>query len=184
MRGEKEYVYFEEIRQYFYCKRIIFFREVMGFKGYSSYKMNKGKEYHEKKFKRKERIEEKNMWKENNKKAIAGYVDYRREKEGSEEKIIGDYKQKEPFGGKIPKHYKMQLVAEAIAENEEEINHVEIRLPKGRRIIERIEKEEIEEVTKAIKAIKSIKKEEILPEETKEKGKCKNCEYKNICQPI
>jgi len=181
------FVFFEEIRQYFYCKRIIYFREILGFKGYTSYKMKKGKEYHERKFKRNEIVKIKNIWLENKNEKIAGFVDYIRESKKNNEKIIGDYKQKKPYGERIPKHYKMQLIAEKLAvktENEEKLKKVEISLPKGKKIVEEVTKEEIKEVKEAIKEIRKMKREQVFPEQAKEKGKCINCEYKNICQPL
>ena len=176
------WVNFETIRQYFYCKRIVFFRFCQKYSGYKSYKMEKGTEYHNKKLKREEK-ESVNVWVEDEERGIRGFIDYMKDEEGKT--IIGDFKQKKPLGGKIQKHYKMQLVAEKIAlEKEEKIKNVEIKLPKGKRMREEVMKEEEEEVKKAIKEIREMIKKEILPEETEEKGKCTDCEYRRICQPL
>ena len=150
--------------------------------GYKSYKMKKGTEYHEKKFKREEKRKV-NIWVENEKWGIRGFVDYMEEKEGNT--IIGDFKQKKPIKGKIRKHYKMQLVAEKMAlEGIEKIEGVEIKLPKGERLKEEVTKSEEEKVKEAINEIRKIIKNELLSEEAVEKGKCTNCEYKLLCQPL
>ncbi len=176
------WVNFEMIRQYFYCKRIVFFRICMKYTRYKSYKMEKGTEYHEKKFKREEK-EKVNVWVEDEKRGIRGFIDFIKIEEGKT--IIGDYKQKEPLGGKIQEHYKMQLVAEKMAlENKEKISYVEIKFPKGKRIREEVRKEEEEEVNKAIREIREMIEKEVLPDETKEQRKCTDCEYKRICQPL
>jgi len=144
--------------------------------------MNQGTEYHKRKFKRKEKIEKKNFWVEDKELGIAGFVDF--EEETKEEIIIGDYKEKREFK-KIPKHYKMQLIAEALAiKRETKPIKVQIRLPQGRKIMETIKEKEKKELIEALREIKKIKKTELIPAQTKHENKCKDCEYKNICQPL
>ncbi len=171
---------FELIRQYFYCKRIVYFREVRKYQGVESYKMIKGREYHEMKQKR-EKEKETEKWVENEKLGIGGFIDYIEEKNG--EKIMGEYKQKIPEGGKINQHYKMQLIAEILA-IDEKIEKVEIKIPEGKKIIEEIKEEEKTKVKQAIKEIKTIIKNEEMPDIEGESGKCTDCEYKNLCQPF
>ncbi len=182
---EKIWINFEAVRQFFYCKRKIYFRYCAKFKGYKSYKMVKGTEYHSYKFKRKEKInEKKNFWVENEKLKVRGFIDYVI-KTKDNETIIGDYKQKYPYKGKIPEQYKMQLVIEAVAlQPKVNIKKVEIKLPKGKKIQEEINEEEIKKVIKAIKEIRKIIKKEEIPEQTKIKSKCKDCECRNMCQPM
>jgi len=183
---EKTWINFEDVRQFFYCKRKIYFRYCAKFKGYKSYKMTKGTEYHNYKFKRKEKWinEKKNFWVENEKLKVKGYVDYIT-KTTNNEILIGDYKQKYPYNGKIPEQYKMQLVIEALAlQPKVDITKVEIKLPKGKKIQEKITVEEIKKAIEAVKEIRKIIKEEKIPEQTKIKNKCKDCECRNMCQPL
>jgi len=178
----KRWINFEDVRQFFYCKRKIYFKYCVNAKTRTSYKMKKGSEYHEKKFKEKREKENKNIWVKNEKLKIKGFIDYV-VKEKNKIIALGDYKQKYPYNGKIPEQYKMQLVVEAITVDEE-IEYVEMKIPKGRKIIEKITKEEKEKVKKAIEEIRKIIEKEIIPEQTMIINKCKECECKNICVPL
>jgi len=179
------WINFELVRQFFYCKRIPFFRIVACVKGYSSYKMLKGIEYHSKRFHRESINLVTNIWIECPKLKLRGFVDGLRKVRN--EWTILDFKQKLPFQNKIPEHYKAQLTSEAIAlecAKNIKVSWIQLQFPGGRRITEELTDSDKMRTLRAIAELRYMLKTEQIPEPTKSSRKCKDCEYRKICLPL
>ncbi len=178
----------EEVRQYSYCKRRIYFRYVLNAPKRETYKMKYGTEEHER-LQKKMGNSEKDIQKYYNiyltlpKLGLVGLIDY----------FIFDGHQAFPVEiktGNIPKGTlnnpdKMQVTAQAILlENNFDflVNKVKIYYSKSDTMKQySINGEDKFNVIKKVRAIQNIIISETMPEKTPIENRCRDCECKNYC---
>ena len=176
----------EDIRQYYYCKRIIYYRYVLRARVRETYKMRKGREIHEKAMiKNADGDVKYGVYLISEDLGLVAVIDALIVKDGFADIIefkFGD------LDRRMRDSHKAQLAAQAIL--------VESLLGlRVRKIIiynpEKEEKREVrlvnyhrEMVREALKDMKRIVIEEDLPEPTEDRGKCIDCEYRVFCGDI
>lgn len=179
----------EEIRQYLYCKRVIYYRRVMNFKGKKSYLMEKGEEYQEMKDKyaylRKDDLDQiKNKYFFNNELNYGAKVDLIRIRSNG---IISCEFKRYRFPGKTPISHIYQAVIGGLAAEsslQKPLLNIEITYWKGTRTILTVTDEMRKNSINLLNDIRLMIFNEILPDPTPNKNKCRNCEYFSICLGI
>ncbi|SJZ90870.1 CRISPR-associated protein Cas4 [Selenihalanaerobacter shriftii] len=183
-----------DIKQYVYCKRIIYFTYCMPLNVMKTYKMKFGKEKHD----RVERLEKRRTLQRygledgekrysvdlNSKRlGIIGKLDMLVVKDNEYIPIELKYSSRDPG-----LHHKYQLAAYVLLVEEE----YKTSLRRG--IIHLIPRKDTFEIKitanlrrktkEIINEIKMIVELERMPEPVKERGKCKDCEYQNFCGDV
>jgi len=178
----------EEFRQYAYCKRIIYFRHVAKISPRQTYKMKKGIAYHEEKVRRKSQsIKENvrityNVFLENEELGIYALLDAVGQ-EGEEYYPI-EFKTGKTYGI-IPEHHFMQLVAQAMLierQHKTKVKKVEIRYGQEKRVDYPLTEEDKKKIRKMQKEMTEMITREIIPEPTKIRPKCRDCEFWIACR--
>ena len=186
---EKPFIGTEEIRQFTYCKRIIFFRHVLHAPMKQSYKMEYGTNKHDHLQKYLKNSDEDciqkyfNVYLNDLDLGLVGLIDYF-EYNGSEAYPVEIKTGNKPINN-ISNPHKNQIVAQAILIEK----NFDFLVKKGRifyskngEIVEiRIQMEDKITVLKIIREIQHVLLRERLPEPTIDFGKCKDCECKNYC---
>ncbi|MHA1273979.1 MAG: CRISPR-associated protein Cas4 [Promethearchaeota archaeon] len=185
---EKPFIGTEDIRQYMYCPRKLYFRYVVRAPMRQTYKMQYGAEEHEK-FQKKINIASKSVQKyydiylSDAELGLLGLIDY------------FEYDGKEAFPveiktGNIPPSDlenpdKMQVTAQAILIEKNFdflVKKVRVFYSKFKKIVDYpIGIEDKLKVLKLIKKINNLINSERVPGPTKEKAKCLDCECRNYC---
>lgn len=179
----------EEVRQYLYCKRIIYFRHIIKAPMKKSYKMEVGEKKHEKLqnlfCNNNENYIQKyfNVYLSDPKLGLVGLIDYF-EFDGKDAYPV------EIKSGNIPpkgleKPHKYQVAAQAmlIESNFDFIvNRVKIFYSKFKKIIEYpINLEKKLELLRILEKINDLISNEKIPNPTSDRGKCVDCECRNYC---
>lgn len=186
---EKPFIGTEEIRQFSYCKRILFFRHVLHAPMKQSYKMEYGINKHDHLQKYLKNSDEEsyqkyfNVYLSDLDLGLVGVIDYF-EFNGSEaypvEIKTGN---KPPEGLKNP--HKNQIIAQAILIEKNFdflVKKAKIYYSKSEEILNfHIQMEDKLSVIKMIGEIRQLLISEKLPEVTMDLGKCRDCECKNYC---
>ncbi len=179
----------EDIRQFVYCPRILFFRYIIRGPMQKTYKMELGEEKHEKLQKLKNETDDTSIQKYYNlyltdaKLGLVGLIDYF-EFDGQEAFPVEIKSGNPPSEGLVTPH-KYQIIAQAILIEK----NFKFLVKKGRIYYVKHQKVidyplEIEDKLKVIKIIRKIQKlltTESIPEPTEDIGKCKDCEYRKYC---
>lgn len=182
----------EDIRQYVYCKRILFFRHVMGIWPIKTYKMERGEGIHDQKA-RKRGVDVQgsmetyhNIWLQSVRMGFSALLDAF-EFTGSE---IYPVEIKSGHGPDDPKnrdleHHKFQVIAQALL-LEEAYNMPVMRarvryVDAGVDYFIPITIDEKNALKQLIKDIQEMIHLEIVPEPTDHQGKCVDCEFWNYC---
>ncbi|MHA1439580.1 MAG: CRISPR-associated protein Cas4 [Promethearchaeota archaeon] len=179
----------EEVRQYCYCKRIIFFRHILHSPMKQTYKMEYGAKKHEKLQKIANKSEEKyaqkyyNIYLTDSQTGLVGLIDYF-EFDGKEAYPVEIKSGNMPPEGHDNPH-KYQVTAQAILIEKNFdflVKKVRVFYSKYNKVIEYpIGIEDKLKVMNIIKKIRRLIESEKIPEPTKNKGKCIDCECKNYC---
>ena len=184
----------EDIRQFYYCKRIIFFRYVLRARVPETYKMQVGRRKHSsekidsllKQFSSRGTRVEKNVYLESEAFGLKAIVDALIIDSGQAD--IVEVKSGEIGGRKMLDSHKAQLAAQAIL--------VEEKLGLGIRniVVLNADTGEVKNVKlveyhrrmvfDALSEMRKIVEEEDLPEPTNNGGKCVDCEYKPFCTDV
>ena len=179
----------EEIRQFAYCKRIIFFRHIIHAPMKTTYKMEYGMKKHEQLQKYTNKSEEINSQKYYNvylsdpSAGLVGLIDYF-EYDGNEAYPV------EIKSGNIPPvtledPHKYQVSAQAILIEKNFdflVKKVRIVYSKHKKVVDHfISMEDKLAVLKMVNDIRKMIYSEKIPPPTKDMGKCIDCECKNYC---
>nr|MDO8118114.1 CRISPR-associated protein Cas4 [Candidatus Sigynarchaeota archaeon] len=184
----------EDLRQYQYCPRIVFFRFVLGWYPAKTTKMERGERVHEKQARKKDiEIENKgsleryfNVWLQSQALGIQATLDCF-EFDGTDiypvEIKSGNVPRMED--GVVPAHHKIQLVAQsllledafAIPVWKAKVRYVDHHVVKDVQIT--IDEKRL--VMNAIKNIRAMVASCIPPDPTPHGGKCVDCEYWSAC---
>lgn len=186
---DKPFIGTEEIRQFSYCKRILFFRHIIHAPMKQTYKMEFGAKKHEKLQKMANRSKEDyaqkyyNVYLTDPQLGLVGLIDYF-EFDGKEAYPV------EIKSGNIPPEgidnpHKYQVTAQAILIEKNFnflVKKVRVYYSKHNKIVDYpIGVEEKLKVMKIIDEINKLLASEKMPEPTKDKGKCIDCECRNYC---
>jgi CRISPR-associated exonuclease Cas4 len=185
---EKSLIGTEEIRQYLYCKRKIFFRYVLNSPMRQTYKMQYGLEKHEELQKLSNKSHEKtqkyfNIYLTDSEVGLVGVIDYF-EYDGNEAYPIeiksGNIP---PEGMKNPDKYQVAAQALLIERNFDFlVKKVRVFYLKYEKFIEYpIGIEDKLNVLKVIKEIQEMIHSEKIPDPTSHKNKCRDCECNTYC---
>lgn len=178
----------EEIRQYVYCKRIIFFRYVLNAPMKRTYKMEYGMKKHEKlqKFANKNKDAPQkyfNIYLTDPESGLVGLIDYF-EFDGKEAYPVEIKTGKNPLG-KINNSHKLQVAAQSILIEKNFdflVKKVKIFYSKSQKIVEYpINIENKLQVLEIIDEIIKLIESEKIPDPTNHEGKCIDCECRNYC---
>lgn len=178
----------EDFRQYNYCSRIIYFRYVSRIQPKSTYKMQKGQEYHEEKIRRKTQSRKEkstiyyNKFLIDEELGLSALFDAIVEEQGEYYPI--EYKTGKSFTT-VPFHHLTQLVVQAlILDNQYNTNVVkgEVRYGSENRVEVPITLQDKLSVLKQHETMLRIIIDEILPSPTQHHGKCQDCEYWLSCR--
>ncbi len=174
----------EDIRQYLYCKRKIYWRDIVKIYQSSTKLMTYGLKFHfnkKKQIKSMFAIEHREYYMEYNDLHLSCIADLIIERKNSiiivEFKNYYDYKQ-------INIGIKLQLCFIAIIAEQhfkKKVDHIEVRTNMGKKWKIKLEKNDYDRTYKIIEEIRDMYKLSIIPEPTKNKNRCFACEYKNIC---
>ncbi|MBN1216336.1 MAG: CRISPR-associated protein Cas4 [Candidatus Lokiarchaeota archaeon] len=178
----------EEIRQYVYCKRIIFFRRVVNAPMKQTYKMELGQEKHEKLQQLSQKSNDNpqkyyNIYLTDYESGLVGVIDFF-EFDGNEAYPV------EIKSGNIPpddieEPHKLQVTAQAILIEKNFdflVKKVKIVYSKYKKYIEYpILIEDKLKVLKIVGKIRKLIEKEEIPHPTIHEGKCVDCECKNYC---
>ena len=178
----------EEIRQFAYCKRIIFFRHVLNAPMIQTYKMKIGSEKHEKLQKLSQKNKDSpqkyyNIYLTDYETGLVGLIDYF-EFDGNEAYPV------EIKTGNIPPEdidepHKLQVTAQAILIEKNFdflVKKVKIIYTKHKKYIEYpISIEDKLKVLKIVGKIRELIEKEEIPQPTIHEGKCVDCECKIYC---
>ncbi|MHA1196692.1 MAG: CRISPR-associated protein Cas4 [Candidatus Helarchaeota archaeon] len=179
----------EEIRQYIYCKRIIYFRHVIKAPMEQTVKMELGTKKHEILQALEGKDDESSISKYYNiyltdpQINLVGVIDYF-EFDGKEAYPVEIKTGKVPKNG-VEKRFKYQIVAQAIL-IEKNFNFLvkkaKIAYTKEKKVIEiPITIDDKIKVMEIIREIQKIIKNEEIPPPTKDKAKCVDCECRKYC---
>ena len=172
----------EEIRQFLYCKRIIYFRRILRIRFKPTVKMEIGSEKHEK-----IRIKgRKNVYLCDDDLGLCAIIDVL--KVDDDGAAIIEVKTGNLFGRKISYHHKMQVVAQAyLVEKVLGINVKEALIydSRNKRYYKiEISEKDYNELLGIMKEIKEIIAKEIIPDPSSNKNKCIDCEFRKLCMDI
>lgn len=183
-------IHAEEVRQYLYCKRILFFRRVMNINGVESRLMHKGTEYHEQRqgyqYKR---IGDLHTFRDryffHKELNFGGKIDLLRELR--DEIIAVEFKrffhnQKEPFLGHIMQTMIGGLAAQYVMNKP--LTEIEIQYYRGSRSLIKVTEQMKERAFGIIEEMKSMITSQILPPPTSHRRKCQNCEFDKVCRQV
>ena len=183
-----------DVKQWFYCPRVVFYQNVMAGVGVSTYKMGEGKkaqDWYEKLELRRalakygmedvERVV--GQYLESERLGLRGKVDLLLR--GKTEAAVVDYKL---TGREIMPNQKMQVVAYSLLA--EDLFGLEVRrgfvyrISDGELFEFAIGREEKERVLEALETMRKMLREQELPEPTEVRARCEDCEYANFCGDV
>lgn len=177
----------EEVRQYLYCKRIIYWRRVAGFTTTKSGLMEAGEEFHEMRktynYIRKGDIANyRDQYYFHPKYRIGGKVDLLRE---LEDEII-PVETKRFYNDRIrPSHgHIAQAVVGGMAasyELEKDFTTIEIKYWRGIKSMIDVTAKMKADILEVIQNMREMISDQNIPEPTKHKKKCERCEFNKIC---
>ena len=186
---EKPLIGTEEIRQFVYCKRIIYFRHVIHAPMQTTYKMEFGMKKHEQLQKYANKSEEGysqkyyNIYLTDPNIGLVGLIDYF-EYDGKEAYPVEIKSGNIPPGG-LDNPHKYQVTAQAILIEKNFdflVKKVRIVYSKHDNVVDHfISIEDKLTVLKIVDDIRKIIYSEKIPLPTKDTGKCIDCECKNYC---
>ena len=178
----------EEIRQYVYCKRILYFRLVLKAPMKKTYKMEYGEKKHEKLQKMANKVEEPsqkyfNVYLKDPKNMLVGLIDYF-EFDGKEAFPIEIKSGKKPPEG-IDNPHKLQVAAQAILIEKRFdflVKKVRVFYSREQEMVEYpIKIEDKMKVFQLVDEIHEMLRTERIPEPTIHEGKCVDCECRIYC---
>jgi len=184
------YLTSEDMRQYVYCPRVIYFRYVMQIRPQSTYKMTRGEEIHEKEVRKKTRdvkgelTKYYNLYIQDSELNIAAILDYL-EFDGTEATPV-DVKTGHCYQDPISDHHLAQLLFQAILVEmrfQIAVNKVKVVYKKDK--TERVYTVSVDDKVKILRnigKIRKIVKHELIPDPTSDAAKCVDCEFWNFCQ--
>ena len=193
----------EDIRQFIYCPRILFYRYVLRFRPLPTPKMKKGMKKHGKEkqkqmksIKRAEQLQQdsnldfhyREVYLENETLGLCGKVDLlevKNDQFGGEEVSVTEVKTGMTKGKQIAEHHLMQLASQGLLV--EQCLNVKVTTLRVHYTENNEEKVVLfddglrTKVLQVLIAIQQMVGEEEMPEPTNDVGKCKDCEYWLVC---
>lgn len=187
----------EDVRQFFYCPRIIYFRYVMRARVRPTLKMERGKEIHREKYRPRSHEREGNVERYYNiyvsseKFGLACLIDIL-EVEGEEIRIVEVKTGRIPDDGEISEHQRAQVVAQALLVEEalgRSVKRVGIKYEDkneggGKILWVHISDKDRVDVLRALEKMRSIVLMEDIPPPTPFRGRCVDCEYRAYCGDV
>ena len=174
----------EDIRQYYYCPRKIYFRYVLRVRTQETYKMKKGRLIHEKANLGENTVKDVYLCSEEL--GIVGIIDILEFVDNATVNIIEIKTSK--FKGKMYEDHKVQLAAQAmLVENVLGLKVNKIRtlnIETGKYQEVHITEYHREMVRHALEKMKHIVLNEIIPEPTKHRARCIDCECRSFCVDV
>ena len=184
------YLTSEDMRQFVYCPRIIYFRYVMKIRLQSTYKMTRGEEIHEQEIRKKTSYKDGsftkyyNLYIKDKELNIAAILDYL-EFDGTEG-IPVDIKTGHCYQNPISDHHLAQLLFQAIlVERKFNLAVRKVKVVYKKDNLEHsydISVEDKVKIFKNISKMRSIIEGEVIPSPTPTVAKCTDCEFWNYCQ--
>ncbi len=184
------YIGTEELRQYKYCKRILFFRHILQAPMKKTYKMEIGEEKHVELQLLKERINEKsvdkyfNIYLTDHELGLVGLIDYF-EFDGNEAYPVEIKSGHIPLDKEMDNPHKSQVTAQALLIERNFnflVKKVRIAYLKAEEIVDyQISIEDKLTAMKIIRRIRNMLLTEQIPPPTEDKGKCVDCECQIYC---
>ncbi|NHI93719.1 MAG: CRISPR-associated protein Cas4 [Candidatus Lokiarchaeota archaeon] len=183
-------IYFtaEDMRQYVYCPRIIYFRHVMRIQPERTYKMERGEEIHDAIRKKNPELDGQiqkyyNIYLKDVKFGLVALLDYLEYYEN--EAIPVDIKTGKHVEQKISDHHLAQLIVQAILVESQLgllVQKVKVwYLKENKEFIHEIDIEDKRKVLSHLKEMKKILIEEIIPKPVEDAAKCRDCEFWRYC---
>ncbi len=181
----------EDLRQYVYCPRILFFRHVRSVTPVRTFKMTRGVEIHEEDLRKKGTRSEKdgavtryyNVRILDAKIGLLGVLDYVEVAGGLTFPV--ELKTGQVDRSPLPPHHKVQLAAQALlveALTGEPVIKAKAIYPDAKEEVEyAVDIEDKARVLHAIEEIRQMVAQEDLPFPTPFVGRCEDCEYWNYC---
>ena len=178
----------EEVRQYVYCKRIIYFRHILNAEIKNTYKMEYGMKKHEKLQELAEKNKDApqkyfNIYLTDPESGLVGLIDYF-EFDGNEAYPVEIKTGKEPYDEMDISH-KMQVTAQTILIEKNFdflVKKVKIFYTKTKKFVEYpITINDKLKVLEILDEIFKMLDSEKIPGPTEHKGKCVDCECRNYC---
>ena len=174
----------EDIRQFLYCKRKIYWRNIAKFKQFSTNLMDKGLDFHKSKLKqqiRSQNIEYREYYLLDETEKLTGIADRIIIKNNT----ISVIEHKNLYElDYIVYNNKMQLLFLAKLASKHfgmPVRNIEIRTNFGKKVKLDITNNDFEEVKMIINEIRELYRKQMMPEPTDNPRQCNPCEYRNIC---
>jgi len=172
----------EDIRQYYYCPRIIYFRYVLRARVEETYKMRRGREKH-RQILLGPNIE-RNVYLCSEELGLVGIIDALERREDGSVNIIEIKTGNTPT--KMRDSHKAQLAAQAILVESVlglKIRKIKVYNPETQRTMEiNVVEYHREMARQALERMRQIVLREELPQPTKHRARCVDCEYRVFCE--
>lgn len=183
-------VYFtaEDMRQYVYCPRIIYFRHVMRIQPERTYKMERGEEIHDAIRKKNPELDGQiqkyyNIYLKDKKLGLVALLDYI--EYDNDEAIPVDIKTGKHVQHDISEHHLAQLIVQAIlVESKLGILVQKVKvwyLKENKEFSHEITMEDKRKILSHLNEMKEILLKEIPPKPVKDVAKCRDCEFWRYC---
>ncbi len=182
----------EDLRQYVYCPRILFFRHVRQITPVRTFKMDRGVEKHEEDLRKKGTRAEKdgtvtryyNIRILDAKLGLLGVLDYFEVAGGLTFPV--ELKTGQVDRAPLPPHHRVQLAAQALlveALTKEPVIKAKAVYPDAKEEVEyAVELEDKARVLRYLEEVRAMVAREEMPPPTPFAGRCEDCEYWNYCQ--
>lgn len=183
-----------DLKQYYYCPRVVFYQYVLPVERKTTYKMEKGKEVQEeierlesrRKLKRyglEKGVRKFNVWLASERIGLSGKLDMVIETESEIYPVDFKYTKGRPY-----KNHVYQLGGYALLIEEAYGKNVEkgfvYLIQQQDAVIYEINKQMKEECLETLEEIKLMINTEKFPDPPSQRTKCTECEYKNYCRDI
>lgn len=181
-----------DLKQYFYCPRIVFYQYVLPVERKTTYKMEHGRVAHEEIVHLESRrkltryglsngTRHFNLWINSKKWGLAGKLDMMIETENGLYPVDFKFTKGKPFKNHIYQLGGYALILEDCYERPVNEGFLYLLVQKDV-LIYSLSNEVKDECIRALNEIRNMVKDERFPPAPKEKGKCLECEYQNYCR--
>lgn len=181
-----------DLKQYYYCPRIVYYQYNLPVERKTTYKMEHGKVAHEEIARLESRrkltrygldkgTKHFSLWINSSKWGLSGKLDMMIETENGLYPVDFKFTKGRPFKNHIYQLGGYALILEEYYGRAVNEGFVYLLVPKDV-LIYSLDNDIKSECIKALKEIRNMLKEERFPPPPKEKGKCLECEYQNYCR--
>ncbi len=185
----------EDVRQFFYCPRVIYFRYVMRVRVRPTVKMDRGKKIHAekyrpKKYEREGRVERYyNVYLSSERLGLVCLIDML-EVEGDEVRIVEVKTGRVAESGEISEHHRAQVIAQVLVVEDvlgRDVRRVAVKYEgeEGSETVWlEVSEAEKAKVMRALERMREVIVMEDIPEPTPIRGRCVDCEYRVYCSDV